>query len=581
MVYAILHKFEIQDRVWGVVCDNASNNANMMNCFAKLKMHWLTGPKARIHCLPHILNLTSKAIAMLFITKWAKLEKPAPSTQCTNKEASTLSDEEAGSEGNDGNATEHEIPHDDASVTKDYDSNEEDETGEDDGTAPLRALEPDELDDKELSDIVIPPEITGSINAKELKALHKALYKYSLHFKKLFIEMCEAVDVTLSHNVQQDVVTRWNSTKLMIEDALRLEEAIHKFQKNPIYLTENGMTRPDFKVMKHLLKLLKPLLTLTEIMSKSHIPMLADILVHFDSLNGEFCTMALDTSLPLWVQEAANHTGQVLNKYYAITETLIMYQLAILLHPSNHEAYLRHLSWPDEWIESAHQALMTTWETYYKPEGYDNGADDTSSQSQFGYLSFMDEVYGSLAEESERALDPVTAFIEGKPVIERTKLGKSKPVNLLNWWYTQRLVGEEHNRLTQMALDILTTPVASSVEVERAFLFVSNLVSKRQHSMSAFTIQAMATLGVYSCADLVPSSVLEKAHRKACEQNQANAWAKVAKAKAKAAVTEAKALATEQDRSEDEQTKGEETEDNEDVLHMSSDIKDADIIDND
>jgi hypothetical protein len=48
--------------------------------------------------------------------------------------------------------------------------------------------------------------------------------------------------------------------------------------------------------------------------------------------------------------------------------------------------------------------------------------------------------------------------ITGKPIIERTKSGRSKPVNPLNWWYAQRLAGDEHDRLTQMALDVLTAP---------------------------------------------------------------------------------------------------------------------------
>jgi hypothetical protein len=45
-----------------------------------------------------------------------------------------------------------------------------------------------------------------------------------------------------------------------------------------------------------------------------------------------------------------------------------------------------------------------------------------------------------------------------KPILERTKLGKVKPVNPLAWWFAQQLAGDEHDGLTQMALDILSTP---------------------------------------------------------------------------------------------------------------------------
>ncbi|KAG8737891.1 hypothetical protein FRC11_001783 [Ceratobasidium sp. 423] len=135
----------------------------------------------------------------------------------------------------------------------------------------------------------------------------------------------------------------------MIEDALHLQDIILKYQEDYKYPAEHRLSKKDFKAMKVLLELLKPLSILTEILSKSNVPMLANVLVHFDGLN---------------------------QLYY-----------------------------------EARLIALNTWEQYYKPEDYDNG-DETASQSQFGYLTFTEEVYGSFAEENDRPIDPVMDFVD-------------------------------------------------------------------------------------------------------------------------------------------------------------------------
>ncbi|CUA70752.1 timeless [Rhizoctonia solani] len=600
-VYNILCKFKIQDRVWGVVCDNTSNNADMMNRFKRFGMKRLTGPEARVHCLPHILNLASKAIAAPFLKARSQAEK-RPQTASTDELAGLgLSDDDKEKEDNE----EAGESQDGNSVDEDFDPNEEDETGEDDGTAPSRALDEDD-DDYELSDFEIPDLIAGSLDAKEFKEAKKALYKiawlarklrFSPHFRQLFHEVCEQVDAPTPHNIQRDIVTRWNSTHTMIDGALRLQDAILKFQKSSEFPIDKRIAKKELTAMEILLRLLKPLSTLTEIMSRSAIPMLADVLVHYDSLNHEYCNMAKDKNLPHWGNLAANRARLKLDKYYNLSDSSLLFRLALGLHPSNRTTYPRKVGWKPNWIDELEEITINTWEEHYKPDGYENGEDETASQSQFGYSSFADDVYASFAEEADKPTHPVTDFLQGmsalstqilkltsisgKPIIERSASGKSKPVNPLNWWYGQRLAGEEHHGLTQMALDVLTTP-ASSVDVERAFSFVSHLVSKRRHSMSAYTIQTMATLGAYSHADLVPAGLLAKAHRKAWEQTQANARAKVTDARAKAAAAEAEAIAAEQDQSEGGDTEGETSEaDDEDVLQLSSEVEDVDLEDDD
>lgn len=52
-------------KVWGVVCDNASNNAAMMKQLEKSKLKHLSGPLARVHCALHIMNLVATVSAVV------------------------------------------------------------------------------------------------------------------------------------------------------------------------------------------------------------------------------------------------------------------------------------------------------------------------------------------------------------------------------------------------------------------------------------------------------------------------------------------------------------------------------------
>ncbi|KAG8694652.1 hypothetical protein FRC11_002064, partial [Ceratobasidium sp. 423] len=318
-VYKILCKFDIQDRVWGVICDNASNNADMMNCFTKFNMQCLTGPKA--------------CIQVLFLQKRSELEKADKTWRLQEPDELDIP---SGSDGEEEEPVEDEDKG--GSIFEDdFDPNKEDETGEDDGTAPSCSLDPDDIYNEDLLDIIIPDLIVGSLDGKELNSARKALHKitwlacklrFSPHFKHGFQELCVFTKALGPHNVQRDVITRWNSTKTMIEDVLRLQVVILKYQEDPEYPADKHLSKNDFKAMKVLLELLKPLSTLTEILSKSKVPMLADVLVHYDGLNQLYCNMANDKSLPLWGRQGANRARLKLDKHYSTTDTSNMYRLA-------------------------------------------------------------------------------------------------------------------------------------------------------------------------------------------------------------------------------------------------------------
>jgi hypothetical protein len=57
--------------------------------------------------------------------------------------------------------------------------------------------------------------------------------------------------------------------------------------------------------------------------------MLADIIVHYDSLNDEYTRMCNDEELPRWARQVANCARLKLNKYYQVTDSSDLYRLAL------------------------------------------------------------------------------------------------------------------------------------------------------------------------------------------------------------------------------------------------------------
>jgi hypothetical protein len=57
--------------------------------------------------------------------------------------------------------------------------------------------------------------------------------------------------------------------------------------------------------------------------------MLADMIVHYDSLNFEYTCICADEDQPIYIRQAANRARLVLNKYYQKTDDSELYRLAL------------------------------------------------------------------------------------------------------------------------------------------------------------------------------------------------------------------------------------------------------------
>ncbi|QRV78760.1 integrase core domain protein [Ceratobasidium sp. AG-Ba] len=491
-VLAVLRKFKIQDRVWGVVCDNASNNATMMQTMESFGLKRLTGPTSRVFCMLHVLNLSAQAIASVLRKK-----KPTGST----------SDEE-----DDDDSDEHNF-------CIDFDQEESDPQDVDEGdieNAPSWSLD-DENDDELLSELELPDmdemdiaeaARVGSVLWKLAKFAHKI--RYSSRAKMAFKAACKEHDPERPHNVRRDVRTRWNSTCDMAVDADRTFVAILATQRDASLDVprKHRLHSEDRRFIKGLVSLFKPLAVVTESLSRAGVPLLADVVLHFDSLEYEYTNIASDSDQPAYMRAGAQRARTVLNKYYEMTDQSHLYRAAILLHPSMRRQYLTLAEWPDSWIEESIDLTVKIYRNHYKPASSAPAPTRAPGTSQFGYSSYMSRMYSNLADQTQSVTCPVQSFVNAPPTIEYGEQNEPIFRNPIQWWYNQRLGGNEWDGLAQMALDVLSTP-ATSVDVERAFSYVGSVVSKRRHNLKPYSIQATSTLGSYSKANLVKKGCLE------------------------------------------------------------------------
>ncbi|KAF8594253.1 hypothetical protein BDV93DRAFT_459390, partial [Ceratobasidium sp. AG-I] len=235
---------------------------------------------------------------------------------------------------------------------------------------------------------------------------------------------------------------------------------------------------------------------ITEILSRAGVPMLADIIVHYNALDAKYAEMCSNEALPLYHRHAANRGRVLFNKYYQKTDDSEMYRLAILMHPSMRKMYLTHSGWEPDWVDTAIEIAERCWRNHYQPAA--SAEPVTPATSQFAYS----KMYVSIGAAKVAMVCPVCNFVEGKLLGAN---GEPIMYDPLAWWYRQRSSGHECDGMTQMAID----PQASSVDVERAFSFAGSIVSKRRHNLAPYTVQVTALLGAYSQAGLVRPGILE------------------------------------------------------------------------
>ncbi|KAG8713750.1 hypothetical protein FRC09_018366 [Ceratobasidium sp. 395] len=326
----------------------------------------------------------------------------------------------------------------------DYGADDEDINPDDDGTVPSAILDIDndgfEKEELELDGIDVPKIMPGSSDALEADCAYGVVIKLcifskKIHFsrpvKRIFKEECEKEDVKRPDNVHRKQLIRFTSTGLQLEDGDRRSQLCDlTTQKRLGVPPHQRLKKDDQKVIKLLIGVLKPLRIVTEVMSRAEVPLIADVIIHFDALNNEYGQMAANSSKPLYIQKAAEAARRKLDKYYKKTDESKMYRLSLVLHPSIRVAYLERAKWEKDWIDEAVNLTERVWKAHYKLQPKAASEQPAAPVSDFGYSSWMTRTMAedAASDEPENHDNPVCKFVYGKRLWDTSK----QPPGLLN-----------------------------------------------------------------------------------------------------------------------------------------------------
>ncbi|KAE9393960.1 hypothetical protein BT96DRAFT_828415, partial [Gymnopus androsaceus JB14] len=96
----------------------------------------------------------------------------------------------------------------------------------------------------------------------------------------------------------------------------------------------------------------------------SNSPNISVVIPAMDAIDEAFATGIVDgrvLSAPL--RHALLLGKRTLNKYYELTDSLSIYRMAMVLHPSFKLEYFKTLQWPQEWINDAVDITQKAWTT--------------------------------------------------------------------------------------------------------------------------------------------------------------------------------------------------------------------------
>ncbi|OAV91103.1 hypothetical protein PTTG_28064 [Puccinia triticina 1-1 BBBD Race 1] len=449
-VALVADKFGIQDRICGLVSDNAKNNEVMVKELKKLKWPRFRGEPSWIRCFAHILNLIVQAILRPFGT-----QKRQTSTNKICVSADGDSDDSC-SEDVDIEEQIRGISHAnraDSTALIDEDSDIQSVPGQDfDDNDSLSEANIDQASEEDEGDSYTTDSCKQTL--AKFRRIAKKL-RFSPNSKAEFVEICQEKQCETPHNVERDVRTRWNSTFYQIKSIVRCEAAVLEWQRHKRHGLErkHHLDRLDFKLAQDLVHVLGLFHELTLQVSNAGSARLSNIVIYIDQITEHLSTIISDQSYPPALRNACRHGLKITNKYYSLTDSSPLYRIAILMHPSFKDEYFKLAKWEPKWIAEAIQLAREMWVSFYKPKQPTNPGTvpALTSKPRTSMLAGLGDA--AAAQGGNCPTDALDVWLGGGLILDGIE-----PVNPIKWWLHQKRSGNMHGGLVHMALDVLCCP---------------------------------------------------------------------------------------------------------------------------
>ena len=292
-------------------------------------------------------------------------------------------------------------------------------------------------------------------------------------------------------NVICDNNTRWNSTYLSLQRAIKLRERIELFCfQYKADLKYDTLTEAEWQHLNDVVTGLQPFYEVTLVLEglaqHAHygaiweaLPALG-VLMERMEVGLRETIGARNARDPLAV--AYQNAWEKLLKYYGLTDDAhSIYAAAILLHPSHRKQYFDYHWTGDEakWKDKMITNVKKIWEKDYKP--LLPLAIEQPLQQPPQRVASIVELFARQAQNPHEDGDEFDRYINGPPTVFAT------PHDCLPWLRSPQNLWPS---ITQHALDLLSIP-AMSAELERVFSQAKRTITSDRNALDDHTIEIL------------------------------------------------------------------------------------------
>jgi hypothetical protein len=298
-------------------------------------------------------------------------------------------------------------------------------------------------------------------------------------------------EISPSKQVSYDVDTRWNSTYIMIQDALRLQTELGQFVRIHPEVQALQLTDGDWSTLQQVAKILKPFWDHTNSVSKTcptiveSLPIywsLDDLLNDVQNAEGDFEDVSIE------IRNAVERGIQKMNKFARKMDDNLLYYVASVLDPRIKSSLIvSQISEQDSALIVSQVREFLKKE--YPPEPLVSR--EANHTRPPGMSKTMWRTLCKVQPSKEASLSDVDKYLDSPPVNwSHHMIGDADAEWVLKWWKANAF---NFPLMAKAARDYLSIPSAE-VGVEREFSNARNILGLRRHRLNAETMRWLMLL---------------------------------------------------------------------------------------
>ncbi|KAJ0477257.1 putative transcription factor/ chromatin remodeling BED-type(Zn) family [Helianthus annuus] len=302
--------------------------------------------------------------------------------------------------------------------------------------------------------------------------------------KYKFAECIHQMRSQCGKKVHQDIVTKWNSTYLMLDSALAYR---HAYTRLAIL---NGSEYPAFpskqewERVETIIKFLKPFYNITTLFSRNSYP--TSNLYFLNVWKIQKCIEDLINNVDKVISEMANKMKKKFDKYWESYSMILSF--AVVLDPRYKfkvvEFCFKKLKMTDEVCKTKLDIILKgIHKLYDKKYGILSRINSSTTESSNICVDTLDDLDGfeSFTSEFEGEKSQLDMYLE------EPELNYKEELDVLQYWKENQ---RRYPQLSLMARDILSIPIITFAS-KSSFSFGGRVLSKYRSSLPSSNVEAL------------------------------------------------------------------------------------------